>query len=58
MGQELFPLQWRMDAARKLRVDKAFVHCPVEAGDEIFVTIQRGAETGLGTVPASHSLHQ
>ena len=36
MGQELLPLQWRMDAARKLKVDKAFVPCPVEPGDEIY----------------------
>ena len=36
MGQELFPLQWRMDTAEKLKIDSTFVPCPAEDGDEIY----------------------
>lgn len=36
MGQETIPHQSRMDAARKLAIDSAFVPCPAEDGDEIY----------------------
>jgi hypothetical protein len=36
MGQELFPHKWQMDAAGKLEIDRTFVPCPVEDGDEIY----------------------